>query len=371
MDGVPAAERPARTCVLLLFIAALAVLAGMIGGDVLWSATAVVLLFSTLNRWFLPTSYRVNGERLEAAYPLRRRSVRWVEARRLAIDPAGGWLSVRRGGSRFDVRSGLDLYWGRQPEDTMNAVAEAAKSTLRQGDTDRNRPITDAAVGGRMTEERSVFKRLKHAFAIEDAAAFQPTEREHETAEKLCREVVRRRMTVPALMLLEMSRPLNYLGAQALHFFHALRHRSWWMAGRLGGRSPAFVERREDRSSTSDPDDRGSPRRTGPRPRNRRSGAGGRFPRPGGTEGGESSGSANRPPTDPDAVEPVIAGRRLISRRDAPDSKSGSDTLHRCRNSRESVLKASAKLREDDFATQKQSFHSRMHSEPEPHALDP
>jgi hypothetical protein len=70
-----------------------------------------------------------------------------------------------------------------------------------------------------MTEERSVFKRLKHAFAIEDAAAFQPTEREHETAEKLCREVVRRRMTVPALMLLEMSRPLNYLGAQALHFF--------------------------------------------------------------------------------------------------------------------------------------------------------
>ena len=129
----PAAERPARTCVLLIFIAALAVLAGMIGGDVLWSVTAVVLLFSTLNRWFLPTSYRVNGERLEAAYPLRRRSVRWVEARRLAIDPAGGWLSVRRGGSRFDVRSGLDLYWGRQPEDTMNAVAEAAKSTLAEG----------------------------------------------------------------------------------------------------------------------------------------------------------------------------------------------------------------------------------------------
>ena len=129
----PAAERPARTCVLLIFIAALAVLAGMIGGDVLWSVTAVVLLFSTLNRWFLPTNYRVDDERLEAAYPLRRRSVRWVEARRLAIDPAGGWLSARRGGSRFDVRSGLDLYWGRQPEDTMNAVAEAAKSTLAEG----------------------------------------------------------------------------------------------------------------------------------------------------------------------------------------------------------------------------------------------
>jgi hypothetical protein len=70
-----------------------------------------------------------------------------------------------------------------------------------------------------MTDERSLFQRLRHAFAIEDAASFEPTEREYAIAEKLCQEVVRRRMTVPALMLLEMSRPLNYLGAQALHFF--------------------------------------------------------------------------------------------------------------------------------------------------------
>ncbi|MDA0295997.1 MAG: hypothetical protein O3A19_05535 [Planctomycetota bacterium] len=129
----PAAERPARTFVLLLFIAALAVLTGMIGGDVLWSITAVVLLLTTLNRWFFPTGYRVDGERLEAAYPLRRRSIRWADARRLVIDPAGGWLSTRRGGSRFDARSGLDLYWGRRPENAMDAVAAAARMTIEQG----------------------------------------------------------------------------------------------------------------------------------------------------------------------------------------------------------------------------------------------
>jgi hypothetical protein len=129
----PAVERPARTLVLLLFIAALAVLSGMIGGDVLWSVTAVVLLLSVLNRWFLPTGYRVDGERLEASYPLRRRLVRWSEARRLVVDPAGGWLSTRRGGSRFDARSGVDLYWGRRPEITMDAVAAAAKMTIEQG----------------------------------------------------------------------------------------------------------------------------------------------------------------------------------------------------------------------------------------------
>ena len=70
-----------------------------------------------------------------------------------------------------------------------------------------------------MSERRSIKDRIRHAFAIEDAAAFEPTAREAAAAEKVCREIVRRRMTVPAVMLLEMSRPLNYLGAQALHFF--------------------------------------------------------------------------------------------------------------------------------------------------------
>lgn len=70
-----------------------------------------------------------------------------------------------------------------------------------------------------MSGRKSIKDRIRHAFAIEDAADFEPTEREAAAAEKVCREVVRRRMTVPAVMLLEMSRPLNYLGAQALHFF--------------------------------------------------------------------------------------------------------------------------------------------------------
>jgi hypothetical protein len=66
---------------------------------------------------------------------------------------------------------------------------------------------------------RRLIDRLKHAFAVEDADAFTPTEHEREIATRVCREVVRRRMTTPALMLLEMSRPMNFLGAQALHFF--------------------------------------------------------------------------------------------------------------------------------------------------------
>ena len=67
--------------------------------------------------------------------------------------------------------------------------------------------------------DRRWIDRVRHAFAVEDADAFEATEAEAEVAGRICREVVRRRMTMPATMLLEMSRPLNYLGAQALHFF--------------------------------------------------------------------------------------------------------------------------------------------------------
>lgn len=58
---------------------------------------------------------------------------------------------------------------------------------------------------------------LKHAFAIE--RDFSPTDEELRLAERLCREIVRRELVVPAVTFLEMSRPLNALGAQAVHFF--------------------------------------------------------------------------------------------------------------------------------------------------------
>ncbi len=62
-------------------------------------------------------------------------------------------------------------------------------------------------------------KWLKHAFAVGTPGSATPTEAQQAIVERLCREVVRRRMTTPALMMLEMGRPLNYVSAQMLHFF--------------------------------------------------------------------------------------------------------------------------------------------------------
>ena len=60
---------------------------------------------------------------------------------------------------------------------------------------------------------------LKHAFAVDPDGPAEATDAERAVAARLCREIVRRRMATPALMFLEMCRPLNYLGSQAMHFF--------------------------------------------------------------------------------------------------------------------------------------------------------
>jgi hypothetical protein len=61
-------------------------------------------------------------------------------------------------------------------------------------------------------------KWLKHAFAVEPTGPAEPTPAQHEVVAQVCRAIVARRMTTPALMFLEVTRPMNYLGAQAMHF---------------------------------------------------------------------------------------------------------------------------------------------------------
>jgi hypothetical protein len=62
----------------------------------------------------------------------------------------------------------------------------------------------------------------RHVFALDPPGPAKPTDRQHQVVERLCREVVRRRLTTPALLLLEMSRPMNYVSAQFLHFLQPI-----------------------------------------------------------------------------------------------------------------------------------------------------
>jgi hypothetical protein len=63
---------------------------------------------------------------------------------------------------------------------------------------------------------------LKHAFAIEPASAFEPTEVQRELVDRVCRQIIVRELTTPAMLFLETVRPLNYVTGQTLQFFTPL-----------------------------------------------------------------------------------------------------------------------------------------------------
>lgn len=60
---------------------------------------------------------------------------------------------------------------------------------------------------------------LKNAFAVDPPGPAEPNEAQQRTIDWLCDQVVKRRLTLPTLMGLELARPLNYIGANAMHVF--------------------------------------------------------------------------------------------------------------------------------------------------------
>lgn len=72
----------------------------------------------------------------------------------------------------------------------------------------------------RETAGRRVLRWLRHAFATSSPAdEAPPSPGELAVVERLCGLIVQRRMAAPALLFLESIKPLNYVTAQALHFF--------------------------------------------------------------------------------------------------------------------------------------------------------
>ena len=63
---------------------------------------------------------------------------------------------------------------------------------------------------------------IKHAFALGEKEDFTPNEKQILIVDKVCREVVNRHLAMPAILLLETFRPLNYIGSQVMHFFQPI-----------------------------------------------------------------------------------------------------------------------------------------------------
>jgi hypothetical protein len=62
-------------------------------------------------------------------------------------------------------------------------------------------------------------RKLRHAFAVDSPGPAEPTPEQKEVVDAFCRWFARRHLTTPGLIVLEMSRPLNWIASQAMHFF--------------------------------------------------------------------------------------------------------------------------------------------------------
>jgi hypothetical protein len=83
---------------------------------------------------------------------------------------------------------------------------------------------------------------LKHAFHVEPPGIAVPAPEEEKLLRRMIDEVVSRGMAQPALLFLESLRPLNGVGAQAMHFLHPFA--SVIVQPRAYERIAAFLERR-------------------------------------------------------------------------------------------------------------------------------
>ena len=67
-----------------------------------------------------------------------------------------------------------------------------------------------------------MWDKIKHAFAVDSSQKTEPTAEQLELVNKLCQTIHRRGLTPAAVAFLEMARPLNYLGAQGMHFLEPI-----------------------------------------------------------------------------------------------------------------------------------------------------
>ena len=63
---------------------------------------------------------------------------------------------------------------------------------------------------------------LKDAFHVDGASTIEPTEVQKKALDSLCQGIIRRGLTTPAIIGVEMGRPLNFVGSQTMHFFTPL-----------------------------------------------------------------------------------------------------------------------------------------------------
>ncbi len=112
----PVRDRPVRGVCAALLTVLTGVLVGLVVADPMIgpiaAGGAMIFLLISLNRFFLPTHYRIDEQGVAAQFPLGKRRLLWQEIRRFPHDQLGGYVSAREQGGAFDSQGISLLYEG-------------------------------------------------------------------------------------------------------------------------------------------------------------------------------------------------------------------------------------------------------------------
>ncbi len=127
----PARQRPEQASLAIGLIVVFSIAVLLSTGSVAWACFSAGLLVLTLNRFFLPSRYVIDGESITARYPLRSMTMRWSELRRFHVDEYGGYLSNRPERSRLDAYRGIHLLFDEQRERVINEITRRLPEEAR------------------------------------------------------------------------------------------------------------------------------------------------------------------------------------------------------------------------------------------------
>jgi len=121
----PFLENAPRSYGAAAFLVALALLVNCAFGGWLWSALAVLFLFGSLARYFLPSEYRLTAEGVEVRFLGRLRRYPWGRFRNLYPHGVGLHLSPFERPSGLDPFRGLFLRYARGMGPEVEAFCRA------------------------------------------------------------------------------------------------------------------------------------------------------------------------------------------------------------------------------------------------------
>jgi len=123
----PVREEPARTWIIVLFVALTAAAVWLYAFNGYWAALSAAVLLFAVREWFLPTRYLLDETGATRYFLVFRHHKPWREIKRLSPDRHGLLLSPFPEPSRLDAFRGLYLRFSGNRE----AVLDFAERRVR------------------------------------------------------------------------------------------------------------------------------------------------------------------------------------------------------------------------------------------------